>query len=239
MEDQNAEQVSSLRLSVLVCVMGALGGITCVSVKVRTSSPALTYQLSLLSSSQGEPLPLPAALRHLRRISCGRRPVIHAERHQLPPPPDALPLQRKASSSRARALGPGPRPEPAGAGGGVKTYPLFPLVHPGSTLAKAFPVLFFPFARRDGCGERKKGGPFASCVREGKENPEEGGPGTAVGSVQPGLPLVGCVWNRGLLPDVPPQSSGPHQHTSSSAPGLALRPSSWNELDFFLSFQEL
>lgn len=141
---------------------------------------------------------------------------------------------------RPAAAGPGPwAPEPAGAGGGVKTYPLFPLVHPGSTLAKAFPVLFFPFARRDGCGERKKGGPFASCVREGKENPEEGGPGTAVGSVQPGLPLVGCVWNRGLLPDVPPQSSGPHQHTSSSAPGLALRPSSWNELDFFLSFQEL
>lgn len=94
-------------------------------------------------------------------------------------------------------------------------YPLFPLVHPGSTLAKAFPVLFFPFARRDGCGERKKGGPFAPCVREGKENPEEGGPGTAMGSVQPGVPQVGCVWDRGLLlPHVTLRNSGPYQHTA-------------------------
>lgn len=94
---------------------------------------------------------------------------------------------------RLAAAGPGRWALPGNcwAGGGVKTYPLFPLVYPGSTLAKAFPVLFFPFARRDGCGERKKGGPFAPCVREGKETPEEGGPGTAVGSVQPGVPSGG------------------------------------------------
>lgn len=113
-----------------------------------------THQLSLLSSGQGEPVPLPAALCHLRRICRRRRPVVHAKRHQLPPTPDTLPLQRKASSRRARAVG--PPGNLRGGGGGVKTYPLFPLVHPGSILAEAFPVLFFPFARRDGCGERKK-----------------------------------------------------------------------------------
>lgn len=155
---------------------------------MRTFSPSLTYQLSLLSSGQGEPLPLPAALRHLRRVCRGRRPVLHAKRHQLPSTPDALPLQRKASSSGAWALGPARNRR---AGGGVKTYWLFPLVHPGSTLAEAFPVLFFPFARRDGCGERKKGGPFAPCVREGEENPEEGGPASAVGSGPPGVPSGG------------------------------------------------
>ena len=148
-EGRRAGQVSFICLSVPICIMDCT---TCKAVKARISSPSPTHQLSLLSSSQGKPLPLPAALCHLRRICRRRRPVVHAKRHQLPPPPDTLPLQRKASSRRARAMGPTWKPR----GGGVKTYPLFPLVHPGSILAEAFPVLFFPFARRDGCGERKK-----------------------------------------------------------------------------------
>ena len=150
-EGWRAGQVSSVCLSAPICIMG---GTTCKAVKAQISSPSPTHQLSLLSSGQGEPLPLPAALCHLRRICRRRRPVIHAKRHQLPPTPDTLPLQRKASSRRARAVG--PSGNLMGGGGGVKTYPLFPLVHPGSILAEAFPVLFFPFARRDGCGERKK-----------------------------------------------------------------------------------
>lgn len=72
---------------------------------------------ALLSSGQGKPLPLPAALCHLRRICRRRRPVVHAKRHQLPPPPDTLPLQRKASSRRARALGPTWKPQGWGWGG--------------------------------------------------------------------------------------------------------------------------
>lgn len=110
-EGWRAGQVSSLCLSVPICIMGASGGLTCKSVKARTFSPSPTHQLSLLSSGQGEPLPLPAALRHLRRICRRRRPVVHAKRHQLPSTPDALPLQRKASSSRAWALGPARKPQ--------------------------------------------------------------------------------------------------------------------------------
>ena len=64
-EGRRAGQVSSLHRSVPVCIMGALGGLTCKAVKARTFSPSPTHQLSLLSSGQGEPLPLPAALRHL------------------------------------------------------------------------------------------------------------------------------------------------------------------------------
>ena len=108
-------------------------------------------------------------------------------------------------------------------------YSLFPLVHPGSTLAEAFPVLFFPFARRNGCGERKRGGPFAPSVREGKENPEEGGPGSTVGSVQLWVPSDGLCpsRDRGLLhPDVTPRSS-------AFPCGASAQSSSRNEPDFF------
>ncbi|VCX31412.1 unnamed protein product, partial [Gulo gulo] len=49
------------------------------------------------ASGQGEPLPLPAALCHLRRVCRRRRPVVHAKRHQLPSAPDTLPLQRRQS----------------------------------------------------------------------------------------------------------------------------------------------
>lgn len=178
--------MSSLCLGIVTCVTGAQGR-HCRAAQARTCSPPLTHQLSLLSSGQGEPLPLAAALCHLRRICRRRRPVVHAKRHQLPSAPDALPLQRKASSSRAWA--PGPCLEPQGRGGGVKTYPLFPLVHPGSTLAKAFPVLFSPFARRDGCGEKGMR-PVCSLCPGGPEKPRGRRAWVGSGSVQPGLPLV-------------------------------------------------
>ena len=93
-EGWRAGQVSSVCLSAPICIMG---GTTCKAVKAQISSPSPTHQLSLLSSGQGEPLPLPAALCHLRRICRRRRPVIHAKRHQLPPTPDTLPLQRRQS----------------------------------------------------------------------------------------------------------------------------------------------
>ena len=112
-EGRRAGQVSFICLSVPICIMDCT---TCKAVKARISSPSPTHQLSLLSSSQGKPLPLPAALCHLRRICRRRRPVVHAKRHQLPPPPDTLPLQRKASSRRARAMG--PTWKPRGEGGG-------------------------------------------------------------------------------------------------------------------------
>lgn len=95
---------------------GGVGWPGCRSAQAGTFLPPLTYQLSLLSSGQGEPLPLPAALCHLRRVCRRRRPVVHAQRHQLPSTPDTLPLQRKASSSRAGARGPSWKPQ----GGGVE-----------------------------------------------------------------------------------------------------------------------
>ena len=154
-EGWRAGQVSSICLSAPICIMG---GTTCKAVKPQISSPSPTHQLSLLSSGQGEPVPLPAALCHLRRICRRRRPVVHAKRHQLPPTPDTLPLQRKASSRRARAVG--PPGNLRGGGGGVKTYPLFPLVHPGSILAEAFPVLFFQICQMEPRGaEIAKGMP--------------------------------------------------------------------------------
>ena len=135
-EGWRAGQVSSICLSAPICIMG---GTTCKAVKPQISSPSPTHQLSLLSSGQGEPVPLPAALCHLRRICRRRRPVVHAKRHQLPPTPDTLPLQRKASSRRARAVG--PPGNLRGGGGGVSASGTSEQTRSAPTLEMSLPLV--------------------------------------------------------------------------------------------------
>lgn len=110
---------------------------------------------------------------------------------------------------RPAAAGSGHCGGPGGAGGRAGTHLLFPLAHPGNTLAKAFPVLSFPFPSGRGCGERETGGPLAPRVWAGTAYPEEGGPRSPTGSVQAASPPIpmGPVQDRGSSSQLCPCAS--------------------------------
>lgn len=72
---------------------------TAVGAQTRSERKQVFCVLPLVSSSggrAGQPVPLAPFLHHLRRLGAGGGPVVHAQRHQLPAPPDSLPLQCKS-----------------------------------------------------------------------------------------------------------------------------------------------
>lgn len=110
-------------------------------------------------------------------------------------------------------------------------YPMFPLVPPGSTLAKELPVLFFPFARRDGGGERKEMRPVCSLCPGGHGKVQrKAGLGQPRGVV-PRIPSGGLCLGRWASP--PPPRPPPTTQALTASPQFPVvpRPSSRKEPD--------
>lgn len=210
-EGRRAGQFSSLCLSVPICIRVEQPG----QGRRHGYPPSPTHQLSLLSSGQGEPLPLPAG----SPLSSPAASAAEGDRRprqatSTPPTPDT-PSATYVSSRRAQATAP---LKPQGWGGGWRPTRCFLSSTQGAFSHGGISCSVLSFCKKRWMWGRERNEACWLLVSgRAQENPEEGGPGSDTQGLGAGLGYLwrGCVWDHGrLLPDYLPSSGSHHHHHS-------------------------